>query len=301
MKKILVTGASGFIGSNLIPELSPAGYQVQAAPGKFSAETDFGPLMEGVHAVVHLAARVHRESETAYEELNVTVTRRLAEAAAKAGVERFVFLSSVKAMGEATPHDQRWDESSTCEPVDEYGLSKWRAEQILRNVEHSGRMSVVILRLPLVYGPGVKANMAKLFDAVARGTLLPLGSVDNARSFLYVENLSSAILAALENPAAAGQTFLVTDGEDVSTPELIGRIARALGKRARLIRVPSGVLRLAARLTFQTARSRRILDSLAVDSGKIREKLGWKPPFTMDEGLRRTAAWFAAHPHEKSL
>ncbi|MFQ5779944.1 MAG: UDP-glucose 4-epimerase family protein [Nitrospiria bacterium] len=316
MKRVLITGAGGFIGLRLYTSLLEKNFSVCATvrnerdlgrlpkdvtrfvTGNLESVTDWKPFLEGVDAVVHLAARVHRmreegpDPEAAYQQMNVGVTRALAEAAGKAGVKRFLFLSSVKAMGESTSPGEAWDESSPCFPQDAYGRSKRDAENVLIDVGQRTGLEIVILRLPLVYGPGVKANMARLFKIVARGVPLPLGGIGNARSLIFIGNLVDAILVTLDHPKAAGQTFLVSDGEDVSTPELIRRIAHALNRPARLLPFPPSLLRLAGKLTGRSATVDRLLNSLVVDSSKIGRELNWTPPYSMAQGLEETARWY---------
>ncbi len=289
MKIVAVTGSSGFIGQRLMPALAAAGWQ--ARPAGHKPET-WEPALKGAQAVIHLAARVHRigetgtEADAACQRDNTELTMALAGAAAAAGVRRLVFLSSVKAMGEATPPGTRWDETAPCHPQDAYGRSKRKAEAAL--LTQLG-VETVILRAPLVYGPGVKANMARLFKTVKRGLPLPLGGVDNARSLVYVDNLVDALILCLDHPAAAGETFLISDGEDVSTPELVRRIAKALGHTARLLPIPRTLLRAGAALAGRSSEADRLLGSLVVDSSKIRRLLGWAPPYSVDQGLRLTA------------
>ncbi|HIL34338.1 MAG TPA: SDR family oxidoreductase [Nitrospiria bacterium] len=316
MKNLLVTGGAGFVAQALFPRVTSAVWKVRATmrdkkqldrlpngvsgiiTGDMESVTEWKPLLEGIDVVIHLAARVHqmktseRDAEEAYQRLNVELTRFLAESAGKAGVKRFVFLSSVKAMGEETPPGGAWDESSPCLPQDPYGQSKYDAEKVLIDISQRTGLEVVILRLPLVYGPGVKANMARLFKIVDQGVPLPLGRVKNTRSLIFIGNLVDAICAVLDHPKAAGQTFLVSDGEDVSTPELIRRISQALDRPARLLPLPTSFLRLAGNLTGRSATVDRLLNSLVVDSTKIRRELDWTPPYSMAQGLRLTAEWF---------
>lgn len=266
--------------------------------------------------VVHLAARVHVMHDTVTEPLaefrkvNVIGTERLAKKAATEGVRRFVFVSSIKVNGEKTSflnhHAQQISsnplsmrenlrsflEDDAPNPQDPYAVSKWEAEQILRQIAQETGMEVVIIRPPLVYGPRVGANFLKLLKLIKKGMPLPFGLIDNQRSLIYVGNLVDAIITSLEHPAAAGQTYLVSDGEDVSTPELIRRIATSLGRPARLLPIPPALLRFAGHLTGKSAQVERLLDSLVIDSSKIRRELGWVPPFTMEQGLAETAQRF---------
>jgi len=313
MPLAVVTGASGFIGAALCPQLVRSGWQLREvhrhapsnlrhqadlrAVGEIGPDTDWTSVLEGAAAVVHLAAHVHvmgasgRRALDAYREINSDGTERLARCAAAAGVKRFVFLSSIKVNGEATL-DQPFIEADRPAPLDAYGISKWEAEQALARVGHESGMEVVILRPPLVYGPGVKANFLSLLNVIARGWPLPFEAVRNQRSLIYVGNLVSAIVRCLEHPAAAGRTFLVADGEPVSTCQLTREIARALQRPARLFAMPSGLLRLAGRLTGRRDAVERLLGSLVIDFSLIRHELGWTPPFSLEDGLKATAAWF---------
>ncbi len=206
-------------------------------------------------------------------------------------MRRFVFVSSIKVNGE-TSDAQPFTERAAPHPEDEYGLSKWEAEQTLRQLAAETRMATVVLRPPLLYGPGVKGNFLSLMRAVARGIPLPLASVRNRRSLLYVENLVDAITLCLDHPAAAGQTYLLADNDGVSTPELIRALADALGQSARLLPFPPALLRLAGAALGKADVTARLLGSLQVDSGKIRRELGWRPRCDMDYGLRQTARWY---------
>jgi len=313
MPLVVVTGASGFVGTALCPQLVRTGWKPRAAlrrtppdaehltdfrvVGEIGPDTDWAPVLQGAAAVVHLAARVHvmgdssHDTLTAYRRVNTDATERLARAAAAAGVRRFVYVSSIKVNGEATS-ERPFTEADSPAPADAYGISKWEAEQALTRVRRESGLEVVVLRPPLVYGPGVKANFLSLVKAVARGWPFPFAAVHNQRSLIYVGNLVSAIVRCLENPAAAGRTFLVADGEPVSTVELICGIARALGRPARLFPVPTGLLRLAGRLTGRRGAVERLLGSLAVDFASIRRELAWTPPYTFEEGIRATAEWY---------
>lgn len=313
MPVVVVTGASGFVGAALSPQLVRSGWQLRAAlrrpprapehladfrvVGGIGPDTDWGPVLQGAAAVVHLAARVHvmadsgHDALAAYREVNTAATERLARAAAAAGVRRFVYVSSIKVNGESTS-ERPFTEVDIPAPADAYGISKWEAEQALSRVRRESGLEVVVLRPPLVYGPGVKANFLSLVEAVARGWPFPLAAVRNQRSLIYVGNLVSAIVRCLEHPAAAGRTYLVADGEPVSTVELIRAIACALRRPARLFPVPTGLLRLAGRLTGRGDAVERLLGSLAVDFSLIRRELAWTPPYTFEEGIQATAEWY---------
>lgn len=312
--RVLVTGASGFVGRPLVSALATAGHEVTAAVrnpatagfadgvrvrqvADLGPDTNWQDALEGAEAVAHLAARVHVMNDRAADPLaefrhaNTAATRHLAKAAADAGVRRLVFVSTVKVHGDtngATPIRETDDPR----PSDAYGRSKWEAEQALIEVAGRNDMEAVILRPPLVYGPGAKGNFLALLKLCRWAPLLPLGGLANRRSLIYVGNLVDAIMACLVHPEAARQTFLVRDGDDVSMPELIRRTGAALGRTPWMIPAPESLLRLAGRLAGRQETMARMLDSLVVDDGKIRHRLGWTPPFTMAEGLEATAAWF---------
>jgi nucleoside-diphosphate-sugar epimerase len=323
ISRVLVTGATGFVGSELCASLAALGLEVRAmvrrpvpAPGDritvVTAALDDEPALrgavEGIDAVVHLAARAHvlrdnaADPAAAYRRVNVEGTRLLAERAADAGVRTFVLASTVKVMGESST--ARWTEAMPPAPEEPYGESKLSAEGILRELAKDRGLHVPILRLPLVYGPGVKGNMLRLFTQVARGLPFPLGAVRNQRSLLYLGNLCAAIPMILEPSPATDRVFFLSDGRDLSTPELIRLIAAALGKPARLLPVPSGLFRLAGRLgdlidrrrpfpvTSQTVQ--RLLGSLTVDSTAFSKATGYRAPYTVEEGLRATAEWYLA-------
>lgn len=309
--RILVTGATGFVGRVLTAALVAAGHDVVACVrdaarptiagvtrrvvADVGPETDWREALAGVEAVAHLAARVHVMDEgeraplAAYRRVNALGTRRLAEAAAAAGVKRLLFLSTVKVNGERSAAEP-FRESDPPAPADDYARSKWEGEQALAEVAATHGLETVVLRPPLIYGPGVAGNMGRLLDLVRRAPPLPLAAIDNRRSLLYVGNLASAAVACLTSPAAAGETYLVRDGEDVSTPELIRRIGAAASAPLRLFAVPPELIRLAGGLSGRAAAVARLLDSLVIDDRKIRTQLGWVPPFTMAEGLAETVS-----------
>ncbi|MCP5367779.1 MAG: NAD-dependent epimerase/dehydratase family protein [Hyphomicrobiales bacterium] len=314
MTRVLVTGATGFVGRRLCADLVRRGVAVSAATRNprllhdvhgvdlravagLGAGTDWSGALRGVDAVVHLAARVHVMDDRAadplaeFRRINAEGTRRLAEDAAAAGARRFVLLSTIKVNGEHTGDTPFADETPPM-PEDPYARSKWEAERALAAVAAATGMEAVVLRPPLVYGPGVKGNFLSLLKLCRKAPPLPLASVRNARSLIFVGNLTAAIAACLEKPAAAGRTYLVRDGEDLSTPDLIRRLAAALDRPARLFPCPPAVLRAAAALAGRSAAAARLLDSLRVDDGKIRRELNWTPPHGVDQGLTETAAWF---------
>jgi nucleoside-diphosphate-sugar epimerase len=306
---VLVTGATGFVGTALLARLiEERRFEVRVAlrqessgcpegvrrvlVGELAPGTDWQHALVGATSVAHLSGRVHVMREKAAEPLvefrrvNALGTLNLARQAVQAGVKRFVFLSSVKVNGERGVYS----EAAPPAPVDAYGVSKAEAELGLRQLATDTGMEVVIVRSPLVYGPGVKANFQTLMHAVARGVPLPLGAIHNHRSMVALDNLVDFILTCIEHPAAANETFLVSDGEDLSTTDLIRRLARAMGRPARLIPVPASVLLGGAMLLGKHEMAQRLLASLQVDISKARQLLGWVPPISVDEGLRRAAA-----------
>lgn len=304
--RVLLTGAAGFVGRALCARLVREGRGVipvvrqrtgvlgEVVAHDIGPSTDWKVGLEGCSAVVHLAARVHkmheggRDSCALYRPTNTHATLNLARQAAQAGVKRFVFVSTIKVNGEG--RDEPYRETDAPSPGDPYALSKWEAEQGLWRIAEETDMEVVVLRPPLVYGPGVKANFRRLIDTVARGWPLPLGAVHNRRSLLYLGNFVDAIQVCLEHPAATGQTFLLDDGEPVSTPELICALARAMGRPARLLPVPVPMLALAAALVGKRAAMDRLTGSLWLDSSLIRSRLNWTPPYSMEAGLAATVA-----------
>lgn len=254
--------------------------------------------------VLHCAARVHVMADKSknpieeYRRTNVLGTLNLAQQAAGAGVRRFVFISSIKVNGEATALGRPFFADDIAAPLDPYGISKMEAEQGLRDIATTTGMEVVIIRPPLVYGPGVKANFQSLMRWLARGVPLPLGSINNWRSLVALDNLVDLVTTCISHPAAANQTFLVSDDEDLSTTQLLQRMGQAIGRPARLIPVPPSLLKVGARLVGKPELAQRLCGSLQVDISKTRQLLGWNPPISVDEGLHRAAqgVW-----HEASI
>jgi nucleoside-diphosphate-sugar epimerase len=311
---VLVTGASGFVGRALCAALIAHGSTVRGAVrsgastqdlargcapavvGDVGPDTDWREALSGVTAVAHLAARVHVMRErsvdplAAFRRVNVEGTLQLARSAAAAGVARLVFLSSVKVNGESSARPLT--EVARPAPSDAYGVSKWEAEQALSGVSRETGLPIVVLRPPLVYGPGVKANFLRLMAAVERGVPLPLGSIDNRRSLVYLGNLVDAIRMCLTHPGVAGRTYFVADGEDLSTPALVRRLAAALAVRPRLWPIPPAALAGLGALTGRRAAIERLTGSLQVDIGALRRDTGWSPPFSVDQGLAATARWY---------
>lgn len=275
MTRVLVTGATGFIGRALCADFSGNGWQVTAGDLRQPGWED---ALQGNQVIVHLAGVAHtRGAPALYEEVNVAATERLASAAVRAGVRRLVFVSSIKVNGEATPPDRPFQATDTPAPQDHYGQSKWRAEQLLARVPG---LDVVVVRPPLVYGPGVRANFLRLLRLVDTGLPLPFGSIRNRRSLIYLGNLVSLLRRCAEYPGAAGKTFLAADGEDLSTPELARRMARALGRTAHLLPFPAFLL------------PSKLANSLVVDFDATRARLDWTPPYSVDEGLAQTVNWY---------
>lgn len=309
---VLVTGASGFVGRRLCQYLHDAGQSyrqvLRAIPSAgdcregvvhvadIGPHTDWCAALRSVDAVVHLAAHVHQmepgRQDARYWQVNTLGTERLARQAAKAGVKRFVYLSSIKVNGEQTLGEDRFTEEESSPLVgqrgDSYALSKYEAEKRLRTIEAATGMEVVIIRPPLVYGPGVAANFERLLWAVSRGLPLPLASIRNARSLVFLDNLVDFILCCLQHPAAKGQTFLISDSEDLSTPDLIGRLAHAMRRSARLWPCPLSLLRWVGSLLGRSAFIERLSGSLRVDCRKAQTLLAWRPPYTVDQGIQST-------------
>lgn len=313
-KTVLVTGANGFIGSAVCPDLAARAYRVRGVArhkrvasvdgfeflsmDEIDENTDWAEALDGVDSVVHLAARVHLMREVAADPLaefrrtNVALTLNLARQAAAAGVRRFIFISSIKVNGEVTPVGQPFCADDVPHPTDPYGISKYEAEQGLLMLAAETGLEVVIIRPVLVYGRGVKANFRSMMHWLLKGWPLPLGALPNRRSFVALDNLADLIAMCVQHPAAANQVFLASDGEDLSISGLLRRAGAALGRPARLIPVPVMVLRAGARLVGQEAVIQRLCDSLQVDISKTQRVLGWIPPVDVDDALKETARYF---------
>ena len=302
--KVLVSGANGFVGRVLCSHLDSyrhlvvptvrraSGLAGEVVIGDIDYMTDWTAALDGCDAVVHLAARVHVMHDTAqdplalYRDTNTEATLNLARQSAQAGVKRFVFISTIKVNGEG--RDVPYRETDAPAPEDAYAISKWEAERGLHRIAAETGLEVVILRPPLVYGPGVKANFLRLMQLVRKGWPLPLGAIHNRRSLLYLGNFVDAIRLCVEHPAAAGQTFLLDDGEAVSTPDLIRALASAMERPPHLLNVPVGGLEFMGMAFGRRAAVARLTSSLWIDSSLIRSRLKWMPPYSMQEGLQKT-------------
>ena len=309
---ILITGATGFIGQRLIQNLLTDSQhhicvlsrkshhhlppQVKAIQiSAINGNTDYDAHLQGIDVIVHLAARVHKMDDTgdasypAYKETNVDGTQRLAEQAAKAGVKRFIYLSSIKVNGESTQPGKPFTADDEVHPTDPYAVSKHQAELALQSLAQSSSLEYVIIRPPLVYGPGVKANFQKLMAIVNRGVPLPLGAIGNYRSLVSIDNLVNLIRSCIDHPAAANQVFLVSDDNDLSTTELLRNLATAMSRPSRLIPFPTSLLALAARVFRKHEVAKRLLSNLQVDINKTKNLLGWHPVISQQEGFKQTA------------
>jgi nucleoside-diphosphate-sugar epimerase len=312
--KVLVTGANGFVGRAVVNRCVAEKFQVRAAVrrdvpamppeidvvrvGDLSGAADWSKAVSGIDVVVHTAARVHVMRDVSadplaeFRRVNVEGTMRLARQAAKAGVRRFVFISSIKVNGERTIDGRRFKADDRPAPIDPYGISKYEAETGLLELGRETGIEVVIIRSVLVYGPGVRANMLSMMRWLHRGIPLPLGAAHNKRSLVALDNLVDLIVTCIRHPAAANEIILVSDGEDLSTTALLRRTAGALGKRAVLIPAPAWMLRLTARIARKEEIAQRLCDSLQVDIDKTRRLLGWTPPVRVEDALKETARDF---------
>ena len=313
LARVLVTGANGFVGRALLASGQSLGLRaaLRSAPspelavesvivGDIDAATDWTRALAGIDYVVHLAARVHVMNPAAgdrleYERTNVLATEHLARAAAAAGVRQFIYLSSIKVNGEMTA-DRAFRASDTPQPLDDYGRSKLEAERRLLRIDADSAMRVAIIRPPLVYGPGVRANFLRLLSLANWAVPLPLASVDNVRSLVSVWNLCDLICSLLRRNEPISGVYLVSDGVDISTPELLRRLARSMHRPAMLFPVPLKLLRTAASIAGKSAEFSRLCGSLAVDIRDTRTSLGWSPPVTLEQGLDWTARWYQNRP-----
>jgi nucleoside-diphosphate-sugar epimerase len=316
---VAVTGGTGFVGRAVVQQFAVRGLKVRASVrtnkaaselpnseaayitvGHIGSHTSWLNSLGGVNCVIHCAARTHVMKETeanglaAYRAVNTAGTRRLAEQAAAAGVRRLVYLSSIKVNGEQTVLGAPFLFSDAPASEDPYGISKWEAEQALWEISKQTGLEVVVVRPPLVYGPGVKGNFLRLLNLIDKGLPLPLGAVKNLRSFIGLDNLVDLLIRCVDHPAALGQTFLVSDGQDISTPDLIRTLARMMNKPARLWPVPVPLLRAAGSLTGKRKEVERLVGSLRVDSKHTQDILGWSPPVSLEAGLQKMVDWYLA-------
>lgn len=310
--RILVTGANGFVGLQVCAALALGGHTVvratreaahaqgsqpEIAVGEVGPDTQWAAALVGVEAVIHLAARVHILRETIadplseFRRVNVAGTERLARAAVAAGVRRFVYVSSIGVHGRNIASGPLTEEHSVA-PYSPYSKSKLEAERVLSDVARQTGMEVTVVRPPIVYGPDNPGNFLRLLRLVQLGIPLPLGSVDNRRSMIYVGNLADALIKCSVHGQAAGKTYVVSDGDDVSTPQLMRMLARLMGRPSRLWPFPPRVLRIAGRAAGLSGELDGLIGSLVIDSSRIRNELGWTPPFTLEQGLRETVRQF---------
>jgi len=307
--RALITGASGFVGSAVCAEAIRQGWEVSAGTrkpankhdsinwkliGPIDGTTDWAEALEGIDVVIHLAARVHVMEDSAsdplaeFRKVNVLGTERLALEAAGMGVKRFVYISSIGVNGALT-QELPFTEHDIANPSSYYATSKWEAELALQRIAKETGMEVVILRPPLIYGGKAPGNWAKMLKVISHRIPLPVASVNNKRSFIYVDNLVDVVIKCATHPAAAGQTYLVSDGEDISTPELCRILGEGMNCSAHLFRCPTMILKFAGAMVGQSEQVARLLGSLQVDSNKIRRELEWSPPYTLKQGLEITA------------
>jgi len=321
-ERVLVTGANGFVGKALCELLVDHGFFIRSAVrsndsmqnngadftvvGDIDCNIEWAQALEDVDCVVHLAARVHVMNETASNPLeafrlvNTAGTEKLARDAAKAGVKRLVYLSTIKVNGEET-YDVPFNESAGLPPTDPYGLSKWEAEVSLQQISAETGLEVVIIRPPLVYGPGVKGNFLTLLKLVSKGVPLPLALVNNKRSLVSLGNLTDLIRVCIVSPHAAGEIFLASDGRDLSTTDLIELIASGMGKRSRLVPVPLSLLYFGALVTGRRSVAKRLLGSLQVDASHVNKVLNWTPPYGVEVEMNKVVDWYLEQGSRKSL
>lgn len=320
--KVLVTGANGFIGKSLCEEMLRQGWQVKAAMRtsiqmpegievveieNIDGDTDWKSALQEVAVIIHLAARVHVMQDDvenplqAYLKVNLHGTENLAQQAARAGVKRFVFVSTIKVNGEETDGHSRYTEQDLPTPQCPYSISKWQAEQVLHRIAQESDLQVVIIRPPLVYGPGVKGNFNHLLAAIDKGIPLPLAGAHNKRSLIYVGNLVSALIVCATHPVATGQTYLVSDGKDISTAFLVKKISEALGRANRSFYFPAMLLRIAASVLGRADQIDRLFGALRISDAKLRGELSWNAPYTFEQGLTVTAAWYRQHLKQVTL
>jgi len=310
MTKILITGATGFVGRTLfenlkskkkyLVHLSTRNNQEKLLEGEktfniseIDSNTNWKDALDGVDCIVHCAARAHMmekkqtDSLNSYRRVNVDGTRNLAKQAAAIGIKRFIFLSSIKVNGEETIASKSFKYDDIPQPEDAYGITKWEAEQALFEISKQTGLEVVIIRPPLVYGEGVKGNFLRLLNLVYKQIPLPFANINNLRSFIGLDNLLDLIICCIQHPKAAGKTFLVSDGEDVSTSDLIKKLSKLMNRSPRLFQVPQSIIQLIGRLVGKSSEIKRLLGSLRIDNSYAREILGWSPAFSLDESLEK--------------
>ena len=317
MTKICVTGATGFIGSKLSLKLSQLSYDVLAPVRNLSSNSlflnqnlkyikvekegfnlNYSKILKQVDTVIHCAARTHvvkeaeKSPQIAYQKINVEETLNLATQAASFGVKRFIFLSSIKVNGEKTLRSESFKHNDIAMPEDAYGASKLEAEKVLRELSDHTGLEIVIIRAPLVYGEGVKGNFLRLLNLTNKKIPLPFARINNIRSLVGLDNLIDLIICCIDHPKAAGQIFLISDNESISTPELIKKIGGAMGKSTRLFPVPLSIFKLLGRLMGKSYEVDKLLGSLMVDTSHTRQILGWKPILSLDDGLNKTVQWY---------
>ncbi len=311
--KILLTGATGFVGSAVLNKLIELKHQLVIAVREKSlsnsetqrivvksidSETDWGESLRECEVVIHLAARAHIMDDSSedplfeFRSVNRFGTLNLARQAAQAGVKRFIFISSIKVSGEHTFFNSPFKPDDSYIPTDPYGLSKYEAEVGLRKIAQETGMEVVVIRPPLVYGPGVKGNFVSMMKWLNKGVPLPLGAINNKRSLVSLDNLVDLIVTCIDHPNAANETFLVSDDNDISTTTLLTKLTVPLGAPKRLLPIPGAWLMFAAKLLGKQDVAQRLLGSLQVDISKTKARLDWVPPFTVDESLKKTALFF---------
>jgi nucleoside-diphosphate-sugar epimerase len=315
MAKILITGATGFVGRALFENLkSKKKYLTHLTTrtnqkelfeggktfniGEIDSNTNWKDALDGVSCVVHCAARAHimekkqTDSLNVYRRINVDGTRNLAKQAALRGIKRFIFLSSIKVNGEETIASESFKYDDIPQPKDAYGISKLEAEQALLEISKQTGLEVVIIRPPLVYGEGVKGNFLRLLDIVYKQIPLPFAKINNLRSFIALDNLIDLIICCIEHPKAAGKTFLASDGQDLSTTDLIRKLSKFMNKSPRLFQVPQLIIQLIGRLVGKSSEIKRLFGSLRVDNSYTREILEWSPVLSLDESLEKTVRWY---------
>jgi nucleoside-diphosphate-sugar epimerase len=311
---VLITGADGFVGKVLCSEFVSLGWKVRASvrslnksenfigeieiveTGSIGPDTNWENAITGIEYIVHLAGRVHVSADsssdplTEFRKVNTAGTEKLARSAASSGARRFIFMSTVKVNGEGKAGS--YVEDDVPDPKDPYGISKWEAEKKIIEISRKTGMEVVIIRAPLVYGPGVKANFLKLLKAVDKGIPMPIKAINNRRSMIYLYNLTDLIVKCMTDKKASGKTYLASDGEDVSTAELVKYLSTSLGRDLLLFKFPLSLIKLVGKLTGHSEQIEKLTESLTIDSSLIRKELGWIPPFTLAQGLKETVLWY---------